>query len=92
MNKYVKPIGLPKKNGKTPANVNCVVAGWGKTGNQEPPSNVLKETTEKIQFSFECKRIWQDYFNTDRMICTKFDKKKGGVCQVIKQYLKQTSK
>ncbi|XP_071352972.1 granzyme B-like [Trachinotus anak] len=81
LNKYVKPIGLPKKNGKIPANVNCVVAGWGKTGVGKPSSKVLKEATEKIQFSFECKKIWQEPFNTDHMICTKFNKKKGGICQ-----------
>lgn len=88
----MKAIGLPKKNGKIPANIKCTVAGWGRTGANESPSNVLKENTEKMQFSFECKNIWKDYFNGDHMICTKFDKKKGGVCQVIKQYLKQTSK
>lgn len=81
LNKYVKPIGLPKKDGKTPANVNCVVAGWGRTGAQETASDVLRETTEKVQFSFECKKIWQKHFNTEHMICTKFDRKKGGICQ-----------
>ncbi|KAF1382365.1 hypothetical protein PFLUV_G00143050 [Perca fluviatilis] len=81
LNKYVKTIGLSKKDGKVPANINCVVAGWGRTGADKPASKVLKETTEKTQFSAECKNIWQKYFSADRMICTKFDKKKGGVCQ-----------
>uniref|UniRef100_A0A3Q0S7K5 Peptidase S1 domain-containing protein n=1 Tax=Amphilophus citrinellus TaxID=61819 RepID=A0A3Q0S7K5_AMPCI len=78
LNKYVKTIGLPRKNGKTPANIKCVVAGWGKTGKNMPTSDTLKETTEKMQFSPECKRIWQQYFNSDHMICTKFSKKDGG--------------
>ncbi|KAK2839583.1 hypothetical protein Q5P01_013323 [Channa striata] len=81
LNKYVAPIELPKQDGKTPANIKCVVAGWGKTGVNNPASDVLKETTEKIQFSFECKNIWAQYFNPKRMICTKFNKKTGGVCQ-----------
>ncbi|XP_051815195.1 granzyme B-like isoform X4 [Acanthochromis polyacanthus] len=81
LNRYVKPIGLPKKNGKVPANVNCTVAGWGRTGADSPASNVLRETTEKMQFSDECKRKWQQYFNSKNMICTKFSKKMGGVCQ-----------
>ncbi|XP_044073995.1 granzyme B-like [Siniperca chuatsi] len=81
LNRYVKTIGLPKKDGKIPANINCTVAGWGKTGTNKPSSHVLKETTEKMQFSFECQNIWQKYFNADKMICTKFDKHKGGVCQ-----------
>uniref|UniRef100_A0A669D8N4 trypsin n=1 Tax=Oreochromis niloticus TaxID=8128 RepID=A0A669D8N4_ORENI len=46
-----KTIKLPKKNGKTPANVKCHVVGWGRTGNDLRPSNVLKEATEKTQFS-----------------------------------------
>lgn len=81
LNRYVKPIGLPKKDGKIPAHVNCAVAGWGRTQPKGPSSSLLKETTEKIQFSFECKQIWREYFNSDRMICTKFFKKTGGVCQ-----------
>ncbi|XP_035030165.2 granzyme B [Hippoglossus stenolepis] len=81
LNKYVKPIGLPKKHGKTPANVACVVAGWGQRAAEGPASHVLRETTEKIQFGMECEYIWQKYFNNNHMICTKFDKKKGGICQ-----------
>lgn len=76
------PIELPKKDKKIPANMNCVVAGWGTTGVNKPSSDVLKETTEKIQFNFECKNIWAQYFNSTSMICTKFNKKTGGVCQV----------
>uniref|UniRef100_A0A672IPP1 trypsin n=1 Tax=Salarias fasciatus TaxID=181472 RepID=A0A672IPP1_SALFA len=81
LNKYVKTIGIPNKNGKTPANINCAVAGWGRTRENMPPSDVLRETTEKIQFNFECKNIWGIYFNSEHMMCTKFDRKKGGVCQ-----------
>ncbi|XP_028992337.1 granzyme B-like [Betta splendens] len=81
LNKYVKPIELPKKDGKIPANIKCTVAGWGQTGANKPPSNVLRETTEKLQFSMECKNIWKQYFNSDHMICTKFKKTTGGVCQ-----------
>ncbi|XP_053184713.1 mast cell protease 4-like [Scomber japonicus] len=81
LNKYVKPIGLPKKDGKIPANIKCAVAGWGLTGDTRQRSPVLREATEKLQFSFECKHIWGEYFNADHMICTAFTKKKGGVCQ-----------
>ncbi|XP_047458048.1 granzyme B-like [Mugil cephalus] len=80
LNKYVKTIGLPKKNGKIPAKIKCVVAGWGKTGPNESASPVLKEATETIQFPSECNKIWQKYFTSARMICTTFGKK-GGVCQ-----------
>ncbi|KAK9537400.1 hypothetical protein VZT92_005023 [Zoarces viviparus] len=81
LTRYVKAIGLPKKDGKIPANINCTVAGWGRTGANKPASNVLREATEKIQFSSECKSRWQQYFNSEHMICTKLDKKMGGICQ-----------
>ncbi|XP_042282846.1 mast cell protease 4-like [Thunnus maccoyii] len=81
LNKYVKTIGLPKKDGKIPANIKCNVAGWGKTGPKKPTSNVLRETTEKMQFSTECRNKWGESFNIKQMLCTKFTKKKGGICQ-----------
>uniref|UniRef100_A0A668SRY1 trypsin n=1 Tax=Oreochromis aureus TaxID=47969 RepID=A0A668SRY1_OREAU len=76
-----KTIKLPKKNGKTPANIKCHVVGWGRTGNDLRPSNVLKEATEKTQFSSEWEKIWGSTFNFHHMICTKFTKKGGGVCE-----------
>ncbi|XP_053185104.1 granzyme B-like [Scomber japonicus] len=81
LDKYVKPIGLPKKDKKILANITCEVAGWGLTGDNRVVSDVLREATEKMQFSFECKYIWGEYFKSEHMICTAFTKKKGGVCQ-----------
>uniref|UniRef100_A0A3B3VNU5 trypsin n=1 Tax=Poecilia latipinna TaxID=48699 RepID=A0A3B3VNU5_9TELE len=81
VNNNVKTIDLATKNEDIPANTNCEVAGWGKTGPTKPISDVLMETTESIQFSFECKHIWKTYFNSTHMICTKFNKKTGGICQ-----------
>ncbi|XP_030614646.1 granzyme B-like [Archocentrus centrarchus] len=79
--KIVETIGLPKKNEKTPANMECAVAGWGRTTANGSISNVLKEATENIESTPKCKEIWQQYFNSDNMICTNFTKKSGGVCQ-----------
>ncbi|XP_029988038.1 chymase-like isoform X2 [Sphaeramia orbicularis] len=42
---------------------------------------LLKEATEKLQFTEECKHKWQESFNSATMICTTFDKKSGGICQ-----------
>ncbi|KAL3970363.1 adaptin ear-binding coat-associated protein 1/2 [Sarotherodon galilaeus] len=81
LNKYVRTMGLPKKNGEIPANIKCAVAGWGLTKANGSHSNVLKEATEKMQFSTECKHIWQKHFNSGHMICTKFTRRDGGVCQ-----------
>ncbi|XP_056145010.1 mast cell protease 1A-like isoform X2 [Lampris incognitus] len=82
LNKYVKTIDLPKKNGKIPANINCTVAGWGRTVGKAhmPASDVLKEAKVKIQFNFECKNKWGISFLSDQMICTRTDKKEG-ICQ-----------
>ncbi|KAL3970364.1 hypothetical protein ACER0C_028161 [Sarotherodon galilaeus] len=81
LSKNVKTIGLPEGNGKTSANMECAVAGWGWTTAHDCPSNVLKEATENIESTSNCENIWQQYFNSDHMICTNFTKKSGGVCQ-----------
>lgn len=82
LNKYVRVIGLPKKDPKSPANVNCLVVGWGSQQVNKPSSPVLKEATEKLQFQHECKNVWQQHFNSQHMLCTKFTKDRGGICQV----------
>ncbi|XP_063743324.1 granzyme B-like [Eleginops maclovinus] len=81
LNKFVKTIELPNSDENLPARVKCEVAGWGRTGQKKPSSDVLREATESIQFNQECKYIWKDSFTSSEMICTKFDKKNGGVCQ-----------
>lgn len=85
LNNFVKIIDLPKKDKEIPANIDCSVAGWGRTkpAKGSPASNVLREAVEQIQFNFECRNIWKEYFNSNQMICTKFNKKSGAMCQVI---------
>uniref|UniRef100_A0A3Q3LZ73 Peptidase S1 domain-containing protein n=1 Tax=Labrus bergylta TaxID=56723 RepID=A0A3Q3LZ73_9LABR len=70
LNKYVNVIRLPKRDDEILANINCEVAGWGYTEPDGCPSSVLKETKEKMQFPFECKKIW--YF------CCLFQGDSGG--------------
>ncbi|RVE57723.1 hypothetical protein OJAV_G00202100 [Oryzias javanicus] len=81
LNRYVQRIELSSRDERLPPYARCTVAGWGRTGVKEPSSTVLKETTERIQKESECKRIWQQYFNSKQMICTKFSRKQGGICQ-----------
>ncbi|KAM4560961.1 granzyme B-like [Fundulus diaphanus] len=81
LNKNVRPIKLQKKEKKIIANLECLTAGWGKTGRTQPISTVLKEVKEKTQLDTECDDIWKEYFIPQQMICTKFSKKKGGICQ-----------
>lgn len=87
LNEYVKLIEIPKKDKKIPANTKCDVAGWGATGAKMTASDVLMEATVKMQFGFECKNKWREYFFSQQMLCTHSDKKKGGICQVTEQYL-----
>ncbi|KAL1267709.1 hypothetical protein QQF64_033072 [Cirrhinus molitorella] len=76
LNKFVKVMPLPKKNGKTPANVKCSIAGWGlKTSKGNQASDVMREVKLKLQFSFECQYKWQQFFNSERMICSVSDGK-----------------
>uniref|UniRef100_A0A671NGE0 trypsin n=1 Tax=Sinocyclocheilus anshuiensis TaxID=1608454 RepID=A0A671NGE0_9TELE len=76
MSKFVKVMPFPKKNGKTPANVHCSIAGWGlKTPKGNQASDVMREVNLKLQFSTECKNKWQQYFNSERMICSISDGK-----------------
>uniref|UniRef100_A0A8B9GQP8 trypsin n=1 Tax=Astyanax mexicanus TaxID=7994 RepID=A0A8B9GQP8_ASTMX len=77
INKFTKVKALPKTNDKLPANQMCSVAGWGFTAPNGPPSNVLREVSLKLQFSIECKYIWQNHFNSQHMICTASDGKRS---------------
>uniref|UniRef100_A0A8C5CDZ5 Peptidase S1 domain-containing protein n=1 Tax=Gadus morhua TaxID=8049 RepID=A0A8C5CDZ5_GADMO len=83
LNKYVKPIGLPKKDKRILANIKCSVAGWGMRFPSTAASDVLRETAVKTRFVNECKNIWLDSFNSSQMICTHSSGKKGGICQVV---------
>ncbi|XP_051762037.1 granzyme B [Ctenopharyngodon idella] len=83
LNKFVKVMHLPKKNGKIPANVKCSIAGWGSINPKAVVgSNVLREVTLKLQFSFDCKNKWQHYFNSETMICSVSDGKHA-FCKVL---------
>lgn len=87
-NKFVETIDLPTKDKNIRAHKECSVAGWGRIQptKDSPFSDVLRVAEEQIQFNFECKNIYKDYFNSEHMICTKFNKRGGSMCQVIKQF------
>ncbi|KAL6485028.1 hypothetical protein MHYP_G00070730 [Metynnis hypsauchen] len=80
INKFVKVIALPEKNKKIPANQKCSIAGWGMKAPNSSASHVLQEVTLKLQFNFECRNIWQTYFDPEHMICTASDGKRA-FCQ-----------
>ncbi|KAI4879231.1 hypothetical protein NFI96_012112 [Prochilodus magdalenae] len=80
INKFVKTIALPKENKKIIANQECSIAGWGMKSPNSSASDVLQEVTLKVQFDFECRNIWQKYFDVQHMICTVSDGKRA-FCQ-----------
>nr|XP_046219895.1 granzyme B-like [Oncorhynchus gorbuscha] len=81
LNRYVKVIGLPKKDGSTPASPKCSVAGWGKTTwNNNQGSGVLMEVAVAVEDGSECKKVWQKYFDKKQMMCTRTTGGKG-FCQ-----------
>ncbi|XP_050975397.1 granzyme B-like [Labeo rohita] len=75
-NEYVNVMPLPKKNEKIPADVTCSIAGWGlKTPKGNQASDVLQEVRLKLQENSECEKLWQQHFNSERMICSVSDGK-----------------
>ncbi|KAB5576870.1 hypothetical protein PHYPO_G00203480 [Pangasianodon hypophthalmus] len=80
LNKFVKVIALPKKNENLPALQKCSIAGWGKTEQNSAESSVLREVTLKVLNNSKCENLWQNYFDTDSMICTVSDGNKA-FCQ-----------
>ncbi|KAG1959615.1 granzyme-like protein [Pimephales promelas] len=76
VNRFVKVMPLPKKKETTPANVKCSIAGWGLTTPKGVVgSNVMREVTLILQENSKCKESWQQYFNSERMICSVSDGK-----------------
>ncbi|XP_067300146.1 granzyme B(G,H)-like [Pseudorasbora parva] len=79
-NKFVDVVDLPKNNENIPAHIECSIAGWGMEKPGGEASSVLHEVRLKLQFSFECKNKWQQYFNSEKMICSISDGKRA-FCQ-----------
>ncbi|XP_064183791.1 granzyme B-like isoform X1 [Anguilla rostrata] len=80
LNKYVKVIGLPRKDGNIPANIKCSVAGWGQKRSGGHAEGVLQEVTQTIEKNAQCKSFWQKYFFNKQMICTRSERDRG-FCQ-----------
>ncbi|XP_050975396.1 granzyme B-like [Labeo rohita] len=76
LNKFVNVMRLPKKIKKTRPNVKCSIAGWGsKSPKGVQASDVLQEVKLKLQENSKCKEMWQQYFNSETMICSVSDGK-----------------
>jgi len=85
LNEFVDVIELPENNEDIPAHVECSIAGWGMEKPGGEASTVLLEVSLKLQFSFECKNRWRNYFNSEKMICS-ISNGKRAFCQVLKRH------
>jgi len=85
LNEFVDVIELPENNEDIPARVECSIAGWGMEKPGGEASTVLLEVSLKLQFSFECKNRWHNYFNSEKMICS-ISNGKRAFCQVLKRH------
>ncbi|XP_042560003.1 mast cell protease 1A-like [Clupea harengus] len=78
LNKFVRVMELPKKDGSVPAEMWCWVAGWGRRAPGSQAEHLLQEV--KIMNIEACKASWQTYFNTTHMTCSSSSQGKG-FCQ-----------
>ncbi|KAI4879229.1 hypothetical protein NFI96_012111 [Prochilodus magdalenae] len=70
LNKSVKVQTLPRNKSETPADKFCTIAGWGMRKPNSPESDVLIETSLKVLPQPKCKDVWQQYYDSDYMMCT----------------------
>ncbi|XP_048835204.1 granzyme B-like [Brienomyrus brachyistius] len=79
LKKGVKCIKLPSEGESISSRTQCLISGWGMRKPGGVAENILREAAVSIQTDKECKKMWQQYFQPKRMLCT-FDRKKG-ICQ-----------
>ncbi|NWX92888.1 DDN1 protein, partial [Nothoprocta ornata] len=66
LNKYVKPVALPKSSSDLPAGTRCSVAGWGRI-DKEQVTKRLFETQVSIYSRRKCTRFYPAL--TNGMVC-----------------------
>ncbi|NWW39758.1 DDN1 protein, partial [Panurus biarmicus] len=68
INKDVKLISFPKRNGHVRKGTKCMVPGWGWTSMTGHRTNVLREVELKVQDETICQKQFQNYQHQS-MIC-----------------------
>uniref|UniRef100_A0A672KAJ7 Peptidase S1 domain-containing protein n=1 Tax=Sinocyclocheilus grahami TaxID=75366 RepID=A0A672KAJ7_SINGR len=79
LNKFVKPVDLPKSC--APPNTMCRVSGWGITMNETVDSDKLQCLNLSIISDRDCNESYPDLI-TASMFCAGYLKGGKGVCQV----------
>ncbi|XP_035266743.1 granzyme B-like isoform X1 [Anguilla anguilla] len=79
INKNVKVIPLPKKGETVPENTKCLMSGWGRKKPDGPAQDFLQEVVLSVLSNKNCKKVWQENFVGNRMMCTRYDGK--GICE-----------
>ncbi|XP_031436605.1 mast cell protease 1A-like [Clupea harengus] len=80
LNKFVRVMGLPKKDGIVPPKVRCWVAGWGMRAPGSPAEHLLQEVQVQMKSQKDCEASWTKYFNSTHMTCSSSSEGKG-FCQ-----------
>ncbi|NXY08057.1 MCT1A protease, partial [Pteruthius melanotis] len=67
INKYVKPLSLPRRNERVRAGAKCKVSGWGWTSVTRLRTNVLREVELEVQDEEKCQQF--PNYQDQSMIC-----------------------
>ncbi|KAJ8388555.1 hypothetical protein AAFF_G00132690 [Aldrovandia affinis] len=80
LNKKVGVIKLAQPGDSVPVDTDCLMSGWGRKTPDGPAQDFLQDVKLRVQDSAECRKIWRKHFIPNRMMCTRFDGKKG-ICE-----------
>ncbi|XP_024407051.2 granzyme B-like [Desmodus rotundus] len=67
--KTVKPLCLPRGEGRLWPGQNCTVAGWGKVAPQGRSSDTLQEVELTVQKDTVCEKLFNHYYNRTIQLC-----------------------
>lgn len=81
MNRFVSPICLPEANEVLPVQTRGTILGWGKRRNTEVfGSDVLLQAMVPIADTEDCKKVYENYYISDNMVCAGYKKGRIDSC------------
>lgn len=81
INQFVSPICLPSEDTALATNSLATILGWGKKRNSAVfGTDVLHQAQVPIADSDDCKRVYENYFISDNMVCAGYKKGKVDSC------------
>lgn len=81
MNKFVSPACLPSTNDSLPVDSLGTILGWGKRKNSEVfGTDVLHQAEVPVADISDCKKVYENYFISNNMICAGYKRGKVDSC------------